>query len=174
MADGKVISPLPLDQGRPWWVVHTRPRCEKKLQEAADRQGFVAYLPLQSRPHRYGNRRRAYEVPLFPGYVFCMADGAGRQWLLQNRYTANLLEVFDQGLLVRQLDQLRIALTSGQILEVMPYLEQGRRVRVLAGPLRGLEGIVLRVKGKTRIVLNVDMIRESVVMEMDSSLLAPV
>ncbi len=165
--------PEPDDQ-RQWVVVHVRPRCEKKLVEAAVRQGLTSYLPLQRRTHRYGSRVRSFDTPLFPGYAFAWGDVTGRQWLRQNRYTANLLEVSDQACLVTQLRQLQVALQAGHVLEVLPYLEAGRRVRVEAGPLRGTEGVILRIKGQTRIVLNVDMIRESVAVEVDSSMLVPV
>lgn len=167
--------PLPLpDEQRRWVVVHTRPRCEKKIQEASLRQGFVVYLPLHRRTHHYGARERTFASPLFPGYVFCLVDLDGWRWLGQNRYTANVLEVVDQQRLVDQLRQLQLALQAGQWVEALPFLEAGRRVRVQAGPLRGLEGLIVRIKGQTRIVLNVDMIRESVAVEVDSSLLSPV
>lgn len=66
-----------------------------------------------------------------------------------------------------------MTLASQDLVEVMPFLERGRRVRVTAGPLRGLEGMVQRVKGRTRIVLNVDMIRQAVSIEVDSACLGP-
>lgn len=165
--------PEPDDQRR-WVVVHVRPRCEKKLVAAVVRQGLTPYLPLQRRTHHYGSRVRSFDTPLFPGYAFAWGDVPGRQWLRQNRYTANLLEVSEQARLLDQLRQLQVALRTGHVLEVLPYLQAGRRVRVEAGPLRGTEGIVARIKGQTRIVLNVDMIRESVSVEVDSALLVPV
>jgi len=159
--------------GSAWVVVHARPRCEKKVAEFARQLKCPCYLPLHTRHHRYGARERSFSSPLFAGYVFCMADDAARRMLRQNRHTANLLEVADQAQLVGQLRQVRAALESGQLVEVMPFLESGRRVRVVAGPLRGFEGIVVRVKGQTRIVLNVDMIREAVAVEVDSAALGP-
>lgn len=156
-----------------WVVLHARPRCEKKLAEAARRVGARVYLPLHTRVHRYGARERAFQVPLFTGYVFCRADAAARQWLGQNRYAAKLLDVADQDQLIRQLRQIQLALASGLQLEIMPYLEIGRRVRITAGPLRGSEGVVMRVKGRTRVMLNIDMIRQAAAVEMDSASLAP-
>lgn len=171
VTEGELI-PEP-GEGQRWVVVHVRPRCEKKIQAAALRQGYVAYLPLHRRTHHYGARVRTFDRPLFPGYVFCMAEAEGVRWLSQNRHVANRLEVVDQKHLVHQLRQLQAALQAGLLTEAMPYLEAGRRVRVQAGPLRGLEGLIVRVKGQTRMVLNVDMIRESISVEVDSALLAP-
>jgi transcription antitermination factor NusG len=86
---------------------------------------------------------------------------------------ANLLDVVDQEKLVEQLRQINHALTVGEVVEVMPYLETGRPIRVTGGVMKGLEGVVSRVKGKTRVIINVDMIRQSVAVEVDSAWLAP-
>ena len=157
-----------------WVVAHTRPRCEKKLADAARRAGAHVYLPLQAKMHRYGARERTFSSPLFAGYVFCRGDVAVRRWLRQNQYTANLLEVPDQAALAAQLQQLYTLLAAGHLVEVMPFLERGRRVRVKSGPLRGLEGIVMRVQGAARVVVNIDMIRQAAAVEVDSAILAPV
>lgn len=159
--------------GRFWTVLHTRPRCEKKVVDFCTRTGVPVYLPLRKKVHRYGARERVFLSPLFPGYTFCIVSQPERSTLRQNRHVANVLDVVDQGKLVEQLRQVRQALEVGDVAEVMPYLEQGRHVRVTGGALKGLEGIVVRVKGKTRVVLNVDMIRQSVAVEVDSAWLAP-
>lgn len=160
--------------GQEWVVLHCRPRCEKKVVDVCEREGMAAYLPVRKKKHRYGARVRVFDVPLFSGYVFCVAHTDRKQWLKQNRWIANVLEVLDQQKLADQLAQIDRALTAGDaVVEVMPYLEKGKWVRVTAGPLRGLEGMVLRVQCKTKVVLNVDMIRQSVVVEVDSAFLAP-
>lgn len=170
----------PLDQllqvpetPRAWVVLHTRPRCEKKLAAFCERSEFPVYLPLRRRIHRYGARRREFWSPLFPGYVFSMSTPAGRTTLRQNQYVARLLEVLDQEKLVGQLRQISQALAVDDVVEVLPYLARGRQVRVLAGPFKGLEGIVQRVKGRTKVVLNVDMIQQAIRVEVDSSCLGP-
>jgi len=169
-------TPLPLEpapSGQAWLVVHARPRAEKKIVTFCRTCGLTAYLPLRSKTHTYGNRKRSFDSPLFPGYVFCVADPAGRTLLRQNEHAANVLDVYDQAGLLAQLRQVQLALQAGQIVEVLPYLEAGHRVRVTAGPLKGLEGVVMRAKGRTRIVINVDMIQQSVVAEVEGEFLAP-
>ena len=155
-------------------VLHTRPRCEKTIADYCERQGMPVYLPLRRKIHKYGGRERVFFSPLFPGYTFCVVTPVERSTVRQNRYVANLLDVLDQVQLVDQLVQIRRALAVGDTVEVLPYLETGKRVRVTGGPFKGLEGNVARVKGKTRVVINVDMIRQSVSAEVDSAYLAPV
>lgn len=166
-----LLQPAPA--GAAWLVVHARPRAEKKITVFCQVHGLGFYLPLREKIHIYGGRRRVHALPLFAGYVFCRVDPRGRTLLAQNQHTANVLDVYDQAGLLAQLRQVRQALAAGQIVEVLPYLEAGNRVRVTAGPLRGLEGVVLRAKGRTRIVVNVDMIMQAVVAEVDGNCLAP-
>ena len=158
---------------RMWVVLHSRPRCEKKAADHCAHKELPCYLPLRKKIHRYGSRERSFWSPLFPGYVFCVVTPAQKSEVRQNRYVANLLDVLDQEKLVEQLRQINHALTVGEVVEVMPYLDAGRRVKVTGGAMKGLEGIVSRIKGKTRVIISVDMIRQSVAVEVDSAWLAP-
>jgi transcriptional antiterminator RfaH len=175
MRDEKQLSDMfRVHEGeRAWAVLHSRPRCEKKIADYCDRNKLPCYLPLRKKIHRYGARERSFWSPLFPGYVFCVVTPLQKSEVRQNRYVANLLDVVDQKTLVEQLRQIDRALTVGDVVEVMPYLEAGRRVSVTSGPMKGLEGLVLRVKGRTRVVINVDMIQQSVAVEVDSAWLSP-
>jgi hypothetical protein len=104
-SEDDVIRPPP--EGSAWVVAHTRPRCEKRVAEFCRLQGLSAYIPLRSKTHSYGGRRRTFSSPLFPGYVFCVTDPRQKTLLRQSRHTANLLDVLDQAGLVRQLIQIR-------------------------------------------------------------------
>ena len=86
---------------------------------------------------------------------------------------ANILDVCDQETLLHQLRQIRQALAVGDVVEVMPFIEEGKAVRVTGGSFKGLEGKIIRVKGQTRVVMNVDMIQQSIAIEVDAALLAP-
>ncbi|MBU0677870.1 MAG: hypothetical protein KJ626_07105 [Verrucomicrobia bacterium] len=164
---------MPEGEGK-WVVIHARPRCEKKIVRYCEDRGLGVYLPLVEKEHRYGGRIRRFSSPLFKGYVFCAASADERMRLGQNSYVANLLTVLDQAQLVSQLRQVRSALASGNRIEVMPYLKIGNQVRVTGGPMKGLEGVVARMKGEARVILNVDMIQQAVAVEVDFSLLEAV
>ena len=163
----------PAPDGTEWLVIHTRPRCEKKISGFARSRSARIYLPLRRHERRYGSRLRVSTLPLFAGYVFLCADREFRRWLSQNDYVARVIPVVDPESLLQQLRFVHQALESGADVEVMPYLEVGRRVRVGRGPLRGLEGFVQSRKGDTRLVVNLDLLRESVAVEVDASLLEP-
>lgn len=160
--------------GEAWVVLHTRPRCEKKVARYCEEQGYNFYLPLRRRAHRYGGRRRTFHSPLFPGYVFCVMPIDKRVHARQNVYIANILVIEEQSKFVHQLEQVKRAVESGDSVEVLPYLAVGKRVEVTGGPFEGMEGVVIREKGKERFVILVEMISQSVVMDMDMAFLGPV
>ena len=166
-----LIGPPPPDMA--WTVVHVRPRCEKKLAEYCRTQNVRCYLPLRRKTHRYGKRERVFLSPLFSGYLFCVVGPAELASVSQNKNVANMLHVLDQDKLGEQLRQIQGALAAGQLAEVLPYLVTGRRIRVSHGPLRGVEGVIQRVKGQTRVIINIDIIRQSMAVEVDSAILEP-
>ena len=166
--DGVNAITLP-PEGEEWVILHTRPRSEKKTQMAFEREKAVIYLPLRRKEHRYGGRLRSFWSPLFPGYLFGRFDSKKVYALRANQYVANVLRVVDQDALVHQLRQIQRALETGDLVEVMPYLEKGKAVRVTGGPFKGVEGIIERLEKKSRVVISIEMIQKSVFMEVDSA-----
>src|SRR5579862_2422196 len=86
----------------PWFVAHTRPRCEKKLVQYCTREKLETTLPCFRAVHKYLGKTVAFDKPLFPGYVFLRLAQEQRQRAYQSDYVANLLEVHDQELFIRQ------------------------------------------------------------------------
>ncbi|MGA1194151.1 MAG: transcription termination/antitermination NusG family protein [Kiritimatiellia bacterium] len=171
--DESSLLPAP-DQDHAWCVLHARPRCEKKVVEFCKTRSIYAYLPLMVKKHRYGARLRQYEVPLFTGYVFALAGKQDVLTLRQNQRVANLLSVYDQDTLLRQLQQVKTALDNQESMELFPHLVAGMKVEVRSGPLKGVEGFIHKLKSKTRIVLNIDFIQQAVAVEVEADLLVPV
>lgn len=166
-----ILAPAPDD--KIWVVMHVRPRCEKKLVEYCALHGISTYLPLREKTHNYGARVRTFQVPLFSAYVFGIAGRNEFMNLQQNRHVANILEVVDENNLLKQLHAVREALRSGEAIEVLPFIEDGKPVLLTAGPLKGCEGVVERIKSKSRVVINVDMIGQAIAVEVDSTYLSP-
>lgn len=172
-----VVEPISLpdpDDTRAWWVIHARPRCEKKVVEFCRTRAIFSYLPMLAKKHRYGARLRVYDIPLFAGYVFVLADKNEAALLRQNQRVANVLDVFDQSTLLNQLRQIKRALDNQESMELFPHWETGMKVQVRSGPLKGVEGYIQKLKTKTRIVLNIDFIQQAVAVEVDAEWLVPV
>ena len=165
--------PDPQPNQQEWVVIRTRPRCEKKVARFCEVKSTCVYLPLLSRTHQYGGRTRTFTSPLFSGYVFALLDLSDMGGVQQHQNVARLIRTLDQAGLVEQLRAVQKALHESELVEVLPYLATGRRVVVKSGPLKGSEGVIERRKGKTRVIINVEMIQHSVAIEVDSQLLAP-
>jgi transcriptional antiterminator NusG len=156
-----------------WWVAHTRSRHEKVLAETLRRFDIPYYLPLcprATRSPRSGRVSRSL-VPLFPGYLFFVADDEQRHRALTTNHIAQTIAVTDQTALLHQLRQIDLAIRNGETLARSGRLAAGDRVRVVAGPLMGLEGIVARWKSRVRVVLNVEILGQAASVEVDSDLL---
>ncbi len=168
------VVPEPSDAGPPpWCVVHARPRAEKGIGRFCDRQGLAWYLPLRVREHRYGSRRKWFTSPWFGGYVFVQADAAGQTTLRRCDHVARILPVPDPETLHAVLADLHRALAAGKVREVMPYLEAGQPVRVLEGPLRGVQGILVRAGDAARFAIRVDLIGQAAILDVDPRMLGP-
>lgn len=155
------------------WVAHTRSRHEKTLAEELTRLGIGCYLPLCQRVTRSRATRRISRsiVPVFPGYLFFAGSEEQRYRALTTNHIAQTLPVGDPRELVHQLQQIEIALRSGEPIGHSARLAVGEPVRVIAGPLEGLEGVVVRWKSRLRIVLNVAILGQGATVEVDADTL---
>jgi transcription antitermination factor NusG len=156
-----------------WFVAHTRPRCEKKLAEYAEKEGVAVTLPCIATVHKYRGKTVKFEKPLFPGYVFLRMLATQRQSIYQSDHVANLLDVVDQELLTRQLEAVMQALNSDREIRLAPQIIEGQRVRIVAGPLRGVEGVVEQRSGVTTVFLRVDFISQAAAVKLEAHEVEP-
>jgi len=154
-----------------WYVLHTRPRCEKKLEDYCRVSQLEHYLPLRKEVKVYQRRKVAVRKPLFPGYVFARFDSSQRAGVLQSRQVVRVLAVRDQAGFINEIDQIRKALAIEPTLGPCPALQRGNPVRIVIGPFQGLEGVVSAFKGQTRVIMNVNLIGQGVPLEVTPDML---
>ena len=154
-----------------WWVIHTRPRCEKKMDQWLASRGMEHFLPARPKVRIYPSKKVTFEHPLFAGYAFGAFSLRQRVYVLDSGHAAGVLDVLNQAQLLSELGAVRRALEMGAPLEECPYISVGQRARITAGPCRGLEGHVERTAGNARFMLSVEFLQRSVAMEVDSSML---
>jgi transcriptional antiterminator RfaH len=164
-------SPTPDSQ---WRVIHSRPRCEKKLAQYAGFHHIEHYLPLRRETRVYQRRRVTFEYPLFPGYLFAACNYDSLATLLNSHQVVRTLDVMDQDRLIFELDQIRRALNVDPTLGANRMVQPGQTVRVKSGPFQGIEGRVVTVQGRTRVMLSVEMIGQAVMVDVEMPLLEPI
>jgi len=104
-------------------------------------------------------------IPIFPGYLFFSGTQHGRELALKTQRIVTVLRVHDQGRMVKELRQVHGVLSSGRDYQTHRSIKVGQAVRVLQGPLMGLEGVVTGCRSRVRLVLNVHMLGQSVSVE---------
>ena len=158
------------DLAQPRWLVcHTRPRCEKKFAALLAAEELPHYLPLLTSVRRYGARTRSFTKPLFAGYVFAQVAPLFQTRLYQQDLLARAIEITDEARFLRQIAEVRAVVASGYELSVRPLLRRGRRVRIVAGPLRGLEGEVDDPTHREGVVLSVDVLQQGLLVKLPAA-----
>jgi transcription termination/antitermination protein NusG len=161
-----------------WYALYTRSRFEKKmLSELTDRRVEV-FLPMREILSRWKDRKKRIWMPLFPGYIFVNhIDTPENRYKILNipgavRFVG--LEGHADPIPEEQIQYVRRFLESNIAIDPYPYMQVGSRVEVIAGPLKGIHGILVEKRGKFRFVLQVDLIRQAVSVEIDASDVRPI
>jgi len=162
---------------RQWFAVYTTCRHEKRVADHLERRTIEHYLPLYRTKRKWKDGSRVIlSLPLFPGYVFVrisrnervpVLEVPGVLWFVGNSNSQPTpLPEFE-------IDTLRSALDPSRV-EPFPLLTAGQRVRIRSGSLAGIEGIVVRRKNSFRIVITLELIRQSIAVEVDADDLEPI
>ena len=145
-----------------WRVARTKSRQEKSLAWDLRSKGLPYYLPLVSMLRESGGRMRSSMLPLFSGYLFFKGNDYDRYWALSTGRVAQVIEVAEQQGLTAELSNLNTAIQLQKDLRLCDFFACGGKVLVIAGPFSGIEGMVKMQKGKTRLVLKIQAIRQAV------------
>lgn len=154
-----------------WLVCHTKPRCEKKFSALMAAEKFEHYLALVESVRKYGTQVKRFTKPLFPGYVFAKIPAELKARIYQQDLLARAIIVEDVPKFLRQLEDVKAIVASGFQLSVMPLMTKGRRVKVIGGPLAGLEGLIDDPTNPQGIVLSVDVLQQGLLVKMPVELL---
>lgn len=159
-----------------WYAVYTCANHEKRVANQFAGRGVENFLPQYESIRRWKDRKVRLQQPLFPGYLFVHMATEERLRALQVPGVVRLVGFNGSPTPMPDEDISRIHdfLEQGWRAEPHPYLQMGRRARVVRGPLVGMEGIVVRRKNRSRLVLSFDLIQRSMAIEMDDADLAPV
>jgi transcriptional antiterminator RfaH len=148
-----------------WLVCHTKPRCEKKFAALMAAERFEHYLPVVQSVRKYRQQTKRFTKPLFPGYVFACVPIEKKPRIFQQDLLARAIVVDDEVRFLRQLAEVKAIVASGYELSVLPLLTKGRRVKIVGGPLHGLEGFVDDPSNPQGVVLSVDVLQQGLLVK---------
>ena len=156
-----------------WWVLHTRPRAEKALARRLCDARRAFFLPLRQHQWHIQGRLRCSYLPLFPSYLFLLADRETVIKALETNLVARVLPVPDQQQLHSDLERIHHLIAAGVLLVPEAALKVGTAVEIVAGPLTGLRGKILRCGKNLRFVVEVCFLQQGVSAEVESWMIAP-
>ena len=164
----------PLTSSR-WYALYTRPRHEKAVAEHLARRQLEAFLPLREVLSRWKDRRKLVQLPLFPGYIFVRTALIRKRDVVSTDGVVCMVNFHGTPAPIpdEQIETVREICLTKLPCDPYPYLTEGRWVRVIRGPLGGLTGILVRKKGKHRLVISVDILQQSVSVEIDAESAVP-
>jgi transcription antitermination factor NusG len=140
-----------------WYAIRVASNFENVVTLGFSGKGIESFLPLYTQRKDWNSQRRQIEMPLFPGYVFARFDIHSRLPVLK---TPGVVHIVGAGRIPvpvedSELEAVRALLQSRVAVEPCPFLNVGDRIRIERGPLRGLEGFVVQLKGTYRLVASV-------------------
>jgi transcription antitermination factor NusG len=151
-----------------WVAFYTLARREKDLMRKLEAAAIPFYAPLvRRRLHTAGGRVRHSFVPLFAGYVFAPVDDQQRRDALATNTVARWLSIPDERMLVDDLRAIKRLIDSEHPLTPEARIEPGQMVRVKSGPLRGVEGVVLKRRGEQRLMVAVRFLNQGASIELE-------
>jgi transcription antitermination factor NusG len=164
--------------GLNWYAIQTRSRHEKLVARQLEGQGITTFLPLTTKLHRWSDRQKMVQLPLFPGYAFVQIPYVPEQRVRVLRIDGVVSFVGQRGQGIPipdgQIDGVK-ALISGNVpFSSHPFLQVGQRVRIRGGALEGVEGLLVSRDGGRNLIISVEPIQRSLSINLDGYNVEPV
>ena len=160
----------------PWYAIRVQSKFAKVASAVLRQKGFEEFLPLYRAKRFWSDRVKELDLPLFPGYLFCRLDISER--LLPVVTTPGVLGIVSAGrnpvsIPDQEIELVQAVVRSGLPAMPWPALSTGSLVLIEHGPLAGVEGVVLDVDKKYRLIVSVSMLQRSVAVEIQREWVRP-
>jgi transcription antitermination factor NusG len=161
-----------------WYGLQTRPRHEKMVAQRLAEKGVTTFLPLLTEEHRWSDRKKSVQVPLFSCYVFAkfLPERSERLRVLRVDGVFGLVGAGGEGASIpdEQIEAVRNVVESKLQWSSHPFLKIGQRVRIRSGALNGVEGILTARNGDRTLVISVDAIQRSLAVRVEGYDVEPI
>lgn len=162
-----------------WHALYVRSRAEKKVYDQLVDHGYEAYLPLITRVKQWSDRKKKVEEPLFKSYVF-VRNNERQHYFVLGIYGVVRFVTFEHEAVI---------VPDKQILAIKKYidnpvdneedlknidLKEGQLVRITNGPMQGLTGRLISVKSKRRLLVNIDVVGQSIPVSLPRTKVEPI
>jgi transcription antitermination factor NusG len=159
-----------------WYALNVRPRFERSVVVHLSSRGYKPFLPCYSAKRQWSDRVKSIELPLFPGYLFCRFDINSRFPIVTTPGVNFIVGVgrVPEAISDAEIEAIRAIVNSGLRYEPHPFVAVGQVVQVEQGALSGLFGLVTDIKGTSRLIVSINLLRRSVATEIDRKWVRPI
>ena len=164
---------LPIDA---WFVVQVAPQSEGRVASFLEYKGYQPFAPTYLFRKRWSDRIKTLEKPLFPGYVFVRTPGETANGLISS--TPGVVRILSFGgrpcpVPASEIDAVRRCTLMGKP-QPTPYLNVGQNVEIKEGPFAGIAGTIRQIKNRDCLIVSVQLISQSIYVDVDEFQLRPV
>ena len=158
-----------------WYAIYTASRNEKKVFDRLEKEGVSAFLPLIKKQRQWSDRKKWVEMPLFPSYLFVKISASEHLKVLKISGVVKFISFEGKAVSIpeKQIETIKAMILSGYELESTgEKFESGDKIRIAAGPLIGLEGIFVDYRGSKKVMIRIEQIGQSILLNVPASLIA--
>lgn len=152
-----------------WYAVYVKSRAEKKAQVELQYKKIESFLPLQRKLRQWSDRKKWVEMPLIPGYLFVRVSRKEYDLTLQSPQIVSFVRFEGTAATIpdNQIEYLKLMLKQDNLdIEITrETFEPGQIIEVIAGPLIGVRGKLVRIKGKNKVAVELEQLGYSALIE---------
>ena len=166
------ISSSPEQNALHWVAVYTRSRHEKCANEDLEKRGIETFLPLRKIKRHWSDRVKQVEEPLFKGYLFVHIPRQMHLEVLKARGIVRFVghsRIQPTVIPDKELLSIRTFIEEEIDIDPYPYLKEGERVYIRSGPMKGVEGYIVRKDKHCRLVISLDLLMQSISVVIDEA-----
>jgi transcription antitermination factor NusG len=152
----------PSDSSNSWFVIHTKPRWEKKFASYCQKNAVNYYLPLYDSVREYNNRKVMFKIPLFSGYIFVKCSPADKSLLLRSGSIVRFIKVPDEEELLYDLSNIYQSLNKNVPFTPHAFVKEGYTVQIINGPYAGIEGLVIDANYPGQVIVGIHLIQQAI------------
>lgn len=160
-----------------WYVLYTKGRHEKLVDRELQKKRIETFLPLRKITRRWSDRRKIITEPLFKSYLFVHFPWKDRWNVLNTTGVVRFVgsSFSDPACIPEQeLFAIQRFVENDIQIDPFPYLKQGERVYIRSGPFKGVEGFIIRKDKHSRLVISLNLLMQSISIEIDAACVEPV
>jgi transcription antitermination factor NusG len=140
-----------------WNVIYTRSKWEKKVDKLLKTQNINSFCPTIKARHRWVDRIKTIELPLFKSYLFVLANPKEQLQVKQTTGVVNFVLHCGKPASINnyEIERIKALVENYDNVEAvsLPRIKIGDNLKIQDGVLLDWQGEVLKIQGKSVVML---------------------